>query len=269
MIRIDRGAEPAELAVARAARLSAVIAIAATREPASDEITGYNVAKPALVRAQGAKCCYCEQQVEGKYDDVEHFRPKAGAVRGPGFPTTGYWWLAWSWANLLLACKSCNSEFKGTKFPLAPGSIVLATHQQPPGGESPLLLDPATEDPLDHIQFHPAERGRWRPSARGGSPRGDVTIRVLGLDRGSLLDFYKRHVNERVRPEVNAVRAAMAAGDPREVQARWHLARRRLLRATHLFAGLAFDALEVLLPASDRALWRLLLERPPMPPVGA
>lgn len=265
MIRVDRGTEPVELAAARALRLPAVTAIAATREPASDEITGYNVAKPALVRAQGAKCCYCEQQVEGKYDDVEHFRPKAGAGRGPGFPTTGYWWLAWSWTNLLLACKSCNSEFKRTQFPLAPGSIVLVPPQQPPGGELPLLLDPATEDPIDHIQFRPAERGRWRPTARGGSGRGDATIRVLGLDRGSLLDFYKRHVNDRVRPEVDAVRAAMAAGDPRTVQARWSLARRRLLRATHLFAGLAYDALGELLPESDRAGWRLALDRPPIP----
>ncbi len=265
MIPVDRGPEPAELAAVRAVRLPTVTAIAATREPTSDEITGYSVAKPALVRAQGAKCCYCEQQVEGKYDDVEHFRPKAGAVRGPGFPTTGYWWLAWSWTNLLLACKSCNSEFKRTLFPLAPGSVVLAPHQPPPGGESPLLLDPASEDPIDHIQFHPAERGRWRPSARGGSVRGDTTIRVLGLDRGSLLDFYKRHVNERVRPEVEAVRSVMASGDPRAVQARWHLARRRLLRATHLFAALAYDALVVLLPPGDRAPWRLALERPPIP----
>lgn len=269
MIRVDRGQEPAELVAARAARLPAVTVIATTREPTSDEIKGYNVAKPALVSAQGAKCCYCEQQVEGKYDDVEHFRPKAGAVRGPGFPTTGYWWLAWTWTNLLLACKSCNSEFKRTLFPLAPGSAVLTGQQQPPGGEVPLLLDPASEDPIDHIQFHPAERGRWRPSARGGSPRGDVTIRTLGLDRGSLLDFYKRRVNERVRPEFKAVRDAMATGDHRLVQARWSHACRRLLRATHLFAALAYDALEVLLPAGERASWRLPLARPPTPPGGA
>lgn len=48
------------------------------------------------------KCAFCEQQIEQFH--VEHFRPKLV-----------YYWLAYSWDNLLLCCASCNS-FKGTKF---------------------------------------------------------------------------------------------------------------------------------------------------------
>ena len=51
------------------------------------------------------KCAYCETPVEQAV--VEHYRPKRG----------GYYWLAYSWDNLLLACPKCN-EFKGDRFPL-------------------------------------------------------------------------------------------------------------------------------------------------------
>lgn len=267
MIRIERGSEPSDLAAVRGVQLAKVGAIAAKREPLSEEIKGYNVAKPRLAEAQAHKCCYCEARIEGKYDDVEHFRPKAGANRGPGFATTGYWWLAWTWENLLLACKRCNSEFKGTQFPLVPGSIVLAPHAHPPGGENALLVDPATEDPLDFIQFR-CVAGRWRPFARNGQIRGDETIRVAGLDRDLLLDFYKVHVNDHVRPEVETVRTSMRAGDGRAVHEAWQRAQRRLLQKTHLFAGLAHDALDALVSAKERAAWSLTLERPPLRPRG-
>lgn len=51
------------------------------------------------------KCAFCETRNEQLH--VEHFRPKRG----------GYYWLAYSWDNLLLACATCNS-FKGNDFPL-------------------------------------------------------------------------------------------------------------------------------------------------------
>lgn len=48
------------------------------------------------------KCAFCESKTESLH--VEHFRPK-----------TTYYWLAYSWDNLLLACPHCNS-YKSKKF---------------------------------------------------------------------------------------------------------------------------------------------------------
>ncbi len=42
------------------------------------------------------KCAYCEQRIEGYH--VEHYRPKSI-----------YYWLAYSWDNLLFCCSLCNS----------------------------------------------------------------------------------------------------------------------------------------------------------------
>jgi len=44
------------------------------------------------------KCAYCEQRIEGYH--VEHYRPKSI-----------YYWLAYSWDNLLFCCSRCN-QFK-------------------------------------------------------------------------------------------------------------------------------------------------------------
>lgn len=44
------------------------------------------------------KCAYCEQRIEGYH--IEHYRPKSI-----------YYWLAYSWDNLLFCCSRCN-QFK-------------------------------------------------------------------------------------------------------------------------------------------------------------
>jgi uncharacterized protein (TIGR02646 family) len=43
------------------------------------------------------KCAFCEKKIEEF--DVEHFRPKSI-----------YYWLAYSWDNLLMACGTCNTH---------------------------------------------------------------------------------------------------------------------------------------------------------------
>src|SRR5207244_3555440 len=58
------------------------------------------------------KCAYCEGKVSGHFPlDAEHYRPKKevteGRTRLGGHP--GYFWLAYEWYNLLLACRDCNS----------------------------------------------------------------------------------------------------------------------------------------------------------------
>ncbi|MFH1463421.1 MAG: hypothetical protein ABIO70_03450 [Pseudomonadota bacterium] len=204
MIRVVRGEEPEELAEVRERRLEAArCAVEAGEAPV---VEGYQVAKAPLWRAQHMKCCYCEARRGCKHDDVEHYRPKRQ-----------YWWLTWTWENLLFACPSCNRSGKGGAFPLQPGSMVLRAGEQPPGGELPVLIDPAAEDPEEHIEFR-LVCDHWLPVARSGSRRGAETILLLGLDRMELRDQYDAHAKqvmkmlERTRPEEREAQIADLTG---------------------------------------------------------
>lgn len=246
MILVRRTSEPPELASERARRLdpSAV---------APPELDGYQVAKPALAEMQRWRCCYCDNREEqAKYRDVEHYRPKVP-----------YWWLTWTWENLYFSCKHCNSDHKKSQFPLEDEATRLTMHQQPPGGERPLVLDPGGPDhPMDHIEFRPLRverREQWRPF--GKTQRGISTIRVCGLDRPSLLTLYANHVNEVVRPAVEELRRVLDA-EPREVARVWLRARRKVLGEEQRFRALGYDALARLVSPEARREHRLELVRP-------
>lgn len=270
MIRIHRGAEPAELAAAKATELPRVQTIAATRRPVQDDLgRKYEVAHDALWRAQRYKCCYCESREQSKRNDVEHFRPKARADRRPGVSADhGYWWLTWTWENLLFSCRNCNqAPAKLDKFPLAEGSEALLEGQLPSGLERPLLIDPATESGIEHIQFvrmphGPKTAGRWYPRPRNGSRRGAMTIKVCMLDRPDLLDLYGHHVEQHVMPIAEDIRAATRGGSSADVQRQWSRALVRLLNPAQVYIGLSYDALDQLIPAVVRKKHQLELRLP-------
>src|SRR5438876_929518 len=68
-------------------------------------IYGSTTVKNALKRAQHRKCCYCEAEFEANYaGDVEHYRPKGTVGAGRFRIRPGYYWLAYTWANLYYAC---------------------------------------------------------------------------------------------------------------------------------------------------------------------
>jgi uncharacterized protein (TIGR02646 family) len=143
----------------------------------------------ALRLAQHNKCCFCERKAEG---DVEHFRPKNGyqQVATDKLQYPGYYWLAYEWPNLFFACGPCNQRHKRNLFPLADPTRRARSHHDDAAGETPLLLDPAADQPEDHIQFH-----QELAQAVNGDPRGQTTIDVLRLNREDLresrLDKYK------------------------------------------------------------------------------
>lgn len=283
MIRIDRGPEPEELGKARRQKLAR--AVLARRGGKRIEIDDYNrpTVRESLYEAQHAKCIYCERQIGKAGSSIEHFRPKRGADRGN--PFTGehaihedrYWWLTWSWNNLFLSCNTCNSRtFKGNWFPLEPGSPELVVpdgliRDDHPcfavGRERALLLDPAWDDPLDHITWQPLDRAApytaWRAYHR--TDRGHFTIHILGLD-GRNVDRVGDHVRNIVKPWVDRVHEALKTLDLEAARAIWSDALACLFAPSQLFHALTHDALAYLVPNDVRARAGLSLPRPGAPP---
>lgn len=246
--------------------MARVAAIELQHPATSDEIgKGYKIVNDDLWTAQHYKCCYCESKEQSKNNDVEHYRPKARAIRTPGSAAVhGYWWLAWTWENLLFSCRNCNRPpAKVDKFPLAQGSIPLVAQQPPPGKEMPLLIDPASENGCDFIMFIPetpanAASCRWRPVARNGDPRGAMTIQVCMLDRPDLLDLYADHIQHFVMIFVEEIRQAMNGNSARLGEA-WQRAIIALLNPHQRYVGLSRDALDFFIPKQERLKWGLKL----------
>lgn len=171
--------------------------------------------KDLLWRLQYAKCCYCEREYERRYSDVEHFRPKAEAVRARGKVDEGYWWLAYDFDNLYFACPACNRP-KSTRFPLLEGSDPLRPEEHPrTRDEGALLLDPGVDAVEDHLTFVWIDGQGYRIAPRDQSDRGRTTILVLGLDRDDLVElrakYYKAFVEPALRRYADAERRADAA----------------------------------------------------------
>jgi len=271
MILLERPAmEPEALRAARDTHLPRLRALVAQqpdgalRPPERTQYEGYRVALAALRAVAGDKCWYCEKRFEGKQEPVEHYRPKQRAHRGEGLPRDGYWWLAWTWSNLMLVCADCNTA-KGTGFPLARGCTPLRPEEQPPGTERPLLIDPCCIDPLEHLAFVEAPHDRWIARAVGGSPLGQTTIEQLGLDgvrRPGVLDLRRTHVSLVVRPRVNGLRELLRRGDAREISEAWRSTCRALLRHAAPYAALSYCVLRAKISEAERTRWRLELPRP-------
>lgn len=118
------------------------------------------------------KCVYCESDVlVNQPGDIEHWRPKNRVtdekghvieiVTGGGkkVPHPGYYWLAYEWRNLFLACATCNrpstSKASGRrvgKWDQFPVEDFRATKMGEESQESPILINPVEEDPADHLE---------------------------------------------------------------------------------------------------------------------
>lgn len=210
---------------------------------------------------------------------IEHFRPKQGADRGDPFTRTHlidrdrYWWLAWNWNNLLLGCSTCNSSsFKGNWFPLAPGSLEIQVpdgiiREDHPcfavGLEQPLLLDPASDDPLDHMTWRPlnpnSPNGPWRAFHK--TERGRITIHVLGLD-GRNVDRVGDHIRHVVKPWSDRVTAALEQEELVRAREIWMDALVHLFVPSQPFHAATHDALAYMVPADRRERAGLSLQRP-------
>ena len=254
MIRVDRpAAEPPALKVNRDEHLPALASLIATSgvfDP--DKIEGYECARDELFSAQHHKCCYCERSPLKKYQAVEHYRPKSV-----------YWWLAWTWSNLLFVCQICNG-WKWNHFPMLSGVPIIAG-QQPPGRERPAILDPAdpspTADPLAHIVFRKEPRG-WVPYPREGSHRGRWTIHHCGLDRTELLDLYKTH-EQQITDALRLLLRALTSRQSAVIQSEWTEVTTRWLSPSMPFTALSRDILDHHVPPTVRKKYGLSLDLTP------
>jgi hypothetical protein len=148
------------------------------------KIYGHKTVKEALIKAQYDKCFLCESKITHiAFGDVEHFRPKAAYRQSLSEPLRkpGYYWLAYEWSNLFLACQLCNQLFKKNLFPLTNPSARATSHKHRTASEKPLFIDPSIDNPEEYISFR-----REVPYPINDNPRGKATIINLGLTRQKL-----------------------------------------------------------------------------------
>lgn len=181
-----RGEPPKVLARASNVATSSLCAKAVAKKKLTfaSSIYAHKIVRNRLDQLQNGVCAYCEVCVRPvSPGDIEHFRPKGGYVDEDSgkYITPGYYWLAYSWTNLLVACPRCNQIWKRGRFPLSNEALRSTSPVDPSDFHLGVLIDPYAENPRDHIRFH-----REVPYAVKASVRGAGTITVLGLDAEDL-----------------------------------------------------------------------------------
>lgn len=140
------------------------------------------------------KCAYCESLITSTSDlQVEHYRPKNRIRIKESWTRNGYYWLAADWENLFPSCTRCNqlrryiddsgniiTRGKGSYFPLEDESKRVLSHKDEINHERPLLLNPCTDNPEEHLRF--LEDG----SVTHRTEKGKHSISVYALFRSGL-----------------------------------------------------------------------------------
>ena len=148
-------------------------------DPKND--VAYRNVKSYLVTIYQGKCAYCESKVmHDQYGNIDHFCPKSI-----------YYWLAYSWDNLVLCCNRCNSE-KDRKFPVAAPRVAY-NNENPENlhhkgleydrREKPQFINPERENPEDFFEW--MKNGSMKPL----NERMDITIKEIDLNRDELKDL--------------------------------------------------------------------------------
>lgn len=277
MIRVNRPLKvPPELASQRREGLKRAFGALNAHGVASDELkkalTGYDGGKKVLFLKQHKKCAFCECRAVLSANSLEHFRPKGAAWRHfpgekPRRVDPGYWWLTWTWENHLFSCHACNTGFKKNYFPLAPGSATLSgpaapytrkrlqpAHKQT-AVETSLMVDPATEDPLDHIEWRPVNplihaKRLWKWSPTGLTVKGNATIRALGLLHQA--DIVGNHLRDNVLARADNICALVDGRQYTRALALWDALAKDVVRSDCDLAGPTWNALHYLVDATKR-----------------
>lgn len=133
------------------------------------------------------KCAFCEKKLLDIPKHIEHYRPK-----------NTYYWLSYSWDNLLLSCGSCNSH-KGEKFALQGTKVnynsekfqdVHNLKSYYDSIEQPLLINPEVDDIQFLINYDDS------CSIYSKDVRVDYTIQTCALNRNELINLRKTILND-------------------------------------------------------------------------
>lgn len=188
----------------------------------------YTSFKAHLTRTHKGKCAYCEAPLHRQHGDVEHFRPKGKVTNeadaeewvtlddGRKLRHPGYFWLAYDLDNLLLSCAICNQPNtytdpntgetracgKRNRFPLSDPHKRACLLGRPIEEEDPLLVNPISDKIDDHLRLEPT--GLLHPK----SGKGEMTIRLLDLNRENLVQDRKAAIREARRVFVDLVTAS-------------------------------------------------------------
>ena len=155
--------------------------------------------KKALEKLFHNKCAYCEGQPtsQGPWD-VEHYRPKGRVKENSNHP--GYYWLAYTWDNLLPSCTFCNQRRidqatwddpvagpaagKLDQYPLLDEQDRAMDPDSDLDKEKPLLLNPCIDQDCETF-FRYDIQGHILP-AESGNLRAEKTIKICHLERRRL-----------------------------------------------------------------------------------
>ena len=160
--------------------------------------------KARLKKLYRGKCAFCEQCIE--QFQVEHFRPKSI-----------YYWLTYSWDNLLAVCPTCNQN-KKNRFETANKQLLLANTEDALARihrladeynerEGSQLVHPEKEEVGERFSF--SKDG----SVRSRDERVAGTILICGLDRNDLRDRRKK-VWDDLQRKLNSRLLEYQSGDP-------------------------------------------------------
>ncbi len=163
--------------------------------------------KESLSKIYRQKCAFCEQKITKCIDNnleecsstVEHYRPKSQ-----------YYWLAFSWDNLLWCCNGCNQK-KGNSFEVENSQVeyneefkdnIHTSANLYHTIEKPKMIHPEIESVIDKLEFNSG-------IINSEDTRVQYTIKTCHLDRDSLNekrqtlidDFVEAINNKRLKNE--------------------------------------------------------------------
>jgi uncharacterized protein (TIGR02646 family) len=146
----------------------------------------YYPVRDILKKIYRNKCAYCETKFTRAYINIEHYRPKAN-----------YYFLAYSWSNLLPICQVCNTQ-KSNHFELSDENLRLKYNNETLQEvqyktehynliEKPLFIHPDIDDYKNLFYFN--TKGKMLINTKHiDKERIEYTIQTSNLNEQDLLN---------------------------------------------------------------------------------